>query len=64
MTQPPDRDFPYIPERYRGYSNKEPVILEDGTSVLFPSEWTDEDADKWRKGMKLQRHCEHAASIH
>ena len=72
MTQPPDLDLPYIPERYRGYmdyfsegnSNKEPVILEDGTSVLFPSEWTDEDADKWRKGMKLQRPCERAASIH
>ena len=32
---------------------KEPLVLEDGTSVLFPRDWTDEDADKWRKGMQL-----------
>jgi hypothetical protein len=31
------------------------VVLDDGTSVLFPKCWTDEDADKWRKGMDLQR---------
>lgn len=37
------------------YHFKEPLILEDGTSVLFPRGWTDEDADKWRKGMHLQR---------
>ena len=47
-----------------GNSNKERVILQDGTSVLFPSGWTDEDADEWRKGMELQRPSEHAASIH
>ena len=54
--------FPYLPQRYTGYmdyfsdnhKNKEPVVLEDGTSVLFPKGWTDEDADKWRKGMELQ----------
>ena len=34
---------------------REPLVLEDGTSVLFPRGWTDEDADKWRKGMRLQR---------
>jgi hypothetical protein len=37
------------------YNNKEPIILEDGTSVHFPAGWTDEDADKWRKSMDLQR---------
>ena len=36
-------------------SNKVPVLLEDGTSVQFPKGWSDEDADKWRKGMELQR---------
>lgn len=36
------------------HNNKEPVVLEDGTSVLFPKGWTDEDADKWRKSMDLQ----------
>jgi hypothetical protein len=63
MPQRPDLDFPYLPEQYRGYmdyfsgdnTNKEPVVQEDGTSILFPSGWTDEDADKWRKGMELQR---------
>ena len=62
---PHDRElqFPYLPEQYRGYmdyfsddnENKEPIILEDGTSVVFPTGWTDEDADNWRKGMDLQR---------
>jgi hypothetical protein len=54
---------PYIPEQYQGYmdffsehhENKDPVILQDGTSVEFPAGWTDEDADKWRKGAELQR---------
>jgi hypothetical protein len=63
MAERPFLDFRYIPEQYRGYmdffsddsTHKEPVILDDGTSVLFPSGWTDEDADKWRKGMELQR---------
>jgi hypothetical protein len=35
-------------------SLREPILLRDGTSVLFPSHWTDEDADKWRKGAGLQ----------
>jgi hypothetical protein len=55
--------FPYLPADRQGYidffsenyTNKEPVILDDGTSVQFPKDWTDEDADKWRKGMELQR---------
>lgn len=34
--------------------NHEPVVLEDGTSVAYPAGWTDEDADKWRKGNDLQ----------
>ena len=58
-----DTHYPFIPDKYQGYidyfsknaGNKEPVILEDGTSVIFPRDWTDEDADKWRKGMELQR---------
>ena len=41
---------------------KAPVILQDGTSVLFPNGWTDEDADKWRKGMELQRPSHHSVS--
>lgn len=40
---------------------KEPTILSDGTSVQFPKGWTDEDADKWRKGMELQRPNVHNA---
>jgi hypothetical protein len=55
--------LPSLPEQDLGYmdffsdenSNNKPVILEDGTSVLFPKDWTDEDADKWRKGMDLQK---------
>jgi len=35
--------------------HNKPVVLDDGTSVLFPKDWTDEDADKWRKGMDLLR---------
>jgi len=55
--------FPFLPSDRQGYidffsennTNKEPVILEDGTSVQFPKDWTDEDADKWRKAMQLER---------
>ena len=55
--------FPFLPDDRQGYidffsehyTNKEPVVLEDGTSVQFPNGWTDEDADKWRKSMELQR---------
>lgn len=57
----PRLDFPYIPEQYQGYmdyfgdnTTKDSIVLEDGTSVSFPEGWTDEDADKWRKGMELQ----------
>ena len=54
--------FPYLASQHAAYidywsesdNTKEPVILEDGTSVPFPKHWTDEDADKWRKGMELQ----------
>jgi hypothetical protein len=35
-------------------SIREPILLQDGTSVLFPSHWTDEDAGRWRKGVGLQ----------
>jgi hypothetical protein len=56
-------DFPYLTEARQGYmdffnpsyTNKTPLILADGTSVQFPADWTDEDADKWRKSMDLQR---------
>jgi hypothetical protein len=41
---------------------REPVILQDGTSVQFPKGWTDEDADKWRKGMELQRPDDYRAT--
>jgi hypothetical protein len=55
-------DFPRImDQQYWGYMDyfgendtDKPIILEDGTSVSFPDGWTDEDADKWRKGMELQ----------
>jgi hypothetical protein len=58
-----NKSFPYLPDQYTGYMDyfsddhnfKEPVLLEDGTSVRFPTGWTDEDADKWRKGHELQR---------
>jgi hypothetical protein len=66
------QEFPYIPDRFQGYmdffsdnhQNKEPLVLEDGTSVAFPAGWTDEDADKWRKGMQLQRPINYAASTY
>lgn len=62
MAERQSAPFPYLPEQYIGYmdyfsdhhTNREPIILADGTSVQFPSGWTDEDADKWRKGMELQ----------
>jgi hypothetical protein len=55
--------FPFLPDHCQGYidffsesfTSKEPVVLDDGTSVQFPNGWTDEDADKWRKSMELQR---------
>lgn len=61
--------FPFLPSDRQGYidffsennTNKEPVILEDDTSVQFPNGWTDEDADKWRKGMQLDRPSDYRA---
>lgn len=61
--------FPFLPADRQGYidffsdnyTNKEPAILEDGTSVQFPKDWTDEDADKWRKGMQLERSGDYRA---
>jgi hypothetical protein len=37
-----------------GTSVTEPVLMQDGTSVLFPGDWTAEDADRWRKAMRLE----------
>ena len=61
--------FPFLPSDRQGYidffsdnsMNKEPVVLEDGTSVQFPEDWTDEDADKWRKSMELERPSDYRA---
>ena len=63
MSQDRDRAYPYTFEhcvRYLDYFSDEhanivPLILDNGTSVIFPKGWTDEEADKWRKGMELQR---------
>jgi hypothetical protein len=52
---PSDNDTGYMNVFVDGYYLKEPLVLEDGTSVLFPMDWTDEDADKWRMGARLQR---------
>ena len=60
MTQRDQRDFPYRPAQYRGFmddfsdgnTNREPVILDDGTNALFA--WTDKDADTWRKGFFMR----------
>ena len=62
MAHRPDLRIPVSPQPHRGYmdifsvndSMTEPLVLDDGTSVLFPHDWMDEDADKWRKGMELQ----------
>jgi hypothetical protein len=64
-----DLHFPYISAGHAGYmdffrasyGNKEPIILEEGTSVRFPAGWTDEDADKWPKAMELQRSSNYTA---
>ncbi len=56
------RPFPSSDPYGQGYGDyfcvddsiQEPILLKDGTSVLFPRNWTDEDADKWRKGVGLQ----------
>jgi hypothetical protein len=61
--------FPLLPTDPQGYidffsenaTNKDPLILQDGTSVQFPNGWTDEDVDKWRKGMQLQRPANYRA---
>jgi hypothetical protein len=63
MSQAQKAYFPFLPNDRQGYidffsdnnTNKEPVVMEDGTSVQFPAGWTDEDADKWRKSMELER---------
>jgi hypothetical protein len=60
----PEQDLGYIDFFSDDYDCKKPVILDDGTSVLFPKDWTDEDADKWRKGMKLQRPEHSPAHVH
>jgi hypothetical protein len=62
--------FPHIPDRCAGYmdlfserhQNKAPLLLKDGTSVVFPAGWTDEDANKWRKGKELQKPEGYSAS--
>lgn len=71
MSDPLYFDFPYLSEHF-GYvdhfdqtgSAKEPFILEDGTSERFSKDWTDEDADKWRQGMALQRPDNFRVSTH
>ncbi len=35
--------------------DKRPMILEDGTSIVFPDNWTDEQAETWRKYACLSR---------
>lgn len=59
MSQPLNTQRPTNHPGYTDYfsndSNTKPVILDDGTSVQFPKDGTDEDADKWRKGMELER---------
>lgn len=35
-------------------SIREPILLKDGTSVLFPAHWTEEQVAGWRKNMGLQ----------
>jgi hypothetical protein len=39
-------------------SVQEPLLLGDGTSVLFPGGWTDEDAFSWREDMGLKQPVE------
>jgi hypothetical protein len=38
-------------------SNKRrhPLILTNGTDVLFPKGWSEKDAASWRAGIKLER---------
>jgi hypothetical protein len=59
MSQKAPTSYPSDEPGYADYfsdnATNKPVILDDGTSVVFPMDWTDEDADKWRKGMELQR---------
>lgn len=46
------------PHPYRSFFSmnrlgKMPLILQDGTSVEFPSDWTKEDAQRWRERANL-----------
>lgn len=41
-------------------SIREPILLKDGTSILFPSDWTDKDVDRWRRRMGLQPPSSHS----
>lgn len=34
---------------------KQPLILQDGTSVEFPADWTKEQAETWRRYTGLAR---------
>jgi hypothetical protein len=51
------------PYRFPGYRNiftiarrgKQPLILQDGTSVEFPDTWTKEQAEDWRKYAALAK---------
>jgi hypothetical protein len=69
MGQAQKAYFPFLPNDRQGYIdffsdnnvNREPIVMEDGTSVQFPAGWTDEDADKWRKSMELERPANYRA---
>jgi hypothetical protein len=54
-TTPDPSKHPGYADYFSNDANSKPVILTDGTSVLFPKDWTDEDAGKWRRGMALER---------
>lgn len=51
QTKPP----PYRSIFTMGRLGKMPLVLPDGSSVEFPSNWTKEEADAWRERAGLTR---------
>jgi len=56
-TKPPlaDETAGYVDLFSDTHRNKNPVILLDGTSIKWPKNWSQRDADRWRKLSGLER---------
>jgi len=56
-SKPPlaDETTGYVDFFSDAHKNKNPFILLDGTSIKWPRNWKQSDADRWRKLSGLER---------